>query len=100
MTVTLQLQGGATYQKTICHGEFVQVPLAAGETARAEIDPARGMDMGAGRGGRMVKEIRGGVVGVILDGRGRRPFDLPIDAADRINALQKWGAACEEYPDL
>jgi uncharacterized protein (TIGR01319 family) len=100
MEVTLHFPGGAPFQKTICHGEFVQVPLAAGEVARAEIDPARGMDMGAGRGGRMVKEIRGGVLGVILDGRGRRPFDLPIDTVERMKSLQKWGAACEEYPDL
>ncbi|HVP06456.1 MAG TPA: glutamate mutase L, partial [Candidatus Acidoferrum sp.] len=45
------------------------------QTAKATFEPERGYDVGAGRGVKLETALHGGVVGVILDGRGR-PFDL------------------------
>ena len=42
------------------------------------------------------KEIRGGTVGVILDGRGR-PLKLPDDDAERRQQLSQWVRALELY---
>ena len=55
----------------IAVGQMRLVPLGPGEKARITVEPARGFDCGAGSGKRVEKEIRGGTVGLVLDGRGR-----------------------------
>ena len=59
--------------------------------------PARSMDMGAGRGVPVQRRARGGVVGVVLDGRGR-PLQFPTKAEERVRALKQWHAALNLYP--
>jgi len=54
-----------------------------------EIEPAPGFDVGAGKGKKLVKELRGGVVGLIIDTRGR-PFKFGKDYPNRIQNLQDW----------
>ena len=44
--------------------------------------------------------LRGGVVGVILDCRGRQPFALPQDRTQRITKLGEWNEALDIYPVL
>ena len=46
----------------------------------------------------MELNIKGGVVGVVLDGRGRKPFNLPKSSDIRINSLLKWSDEIDEYP--
>ena len=55
-------------------GDMQHVPLAAPK-AKLVARPAKGFDMGAGPGNKLEAEIEGGVVGLVLDGRGR-PFNL------------------------
>jgi hypothetical protein len=38
------------------------------------------------------------VVGLIVDARGRRPFDLPKDDKKRIEKLRAWNRALDVYP--
>ena len=54
-----------------------------------EIEPTSGFDVGAGKGKKLVKELRGGVVGLIIDTRGR-PFKFGKDYPNRIACLQDW----------
>ncbi|MSR59584.1 MAG: methylaspartate mutase [Planctomycetaceae bacterium] len=61
-------------------GEIRLFVLPPGETARVEINPARGFDFGGGAGKGGIREVRGGTVGLILDARGR-PLKLPSDRA-------------------
>lgn len=79
----------------IAVGEMRLIPLGPGESAIIAVEPARGFDCGAGSGKRIEKEIRGGTVGVILDGRGR-PLVLPEDTLRRRQML----TACIEALDL
>jgi len=79
-------------------GEIRVHPLPAGETARAVLEPARGMDLGAGRGRSVEADLTGGAVGVVLDARGR-PLDLPADDGRRIAALKRWAASLSLYPE-
>ena len=72
---------------------------AAGVTVAAEIVPARQIDMGQGPGKSITTRLTGGVVGVILDGRGRQPFDLPEKREDRVEKLQEWSRAMDSYPE-
>ncbi len=69
------------------------VPLKA----RAVLEPARGLDLGYGKGNKVETELQGGVVGIILDGRGR-PFELPSDHNRRIASLKRWMTELDAYP--
>ncbi len=84
-------------EKEVRFGEMVLVPLGVGEKAKAQIEPTRGFDAGAGRGKKLELEVEGGVVGVVIDGRGR-PLSLPSDADERMDRLQEWNRALEIYP--
>ena len=79
-------------------GELLRFPLAAGETARVDIEPARGFDVGAGSGRRVQREVRGGTVGLILDARGR-PLTLPEDRQACRDTLRRWIEALDLYPE-
>ena len=54
--------------------------------------------MGAGRGREREVPLKGGVVGLVFDCRGRLPFALPPDRAKRIAKLNEWNAALGVYP--
>jgi uncharacterized protein (TIGR01319 family) len=80
----------------IIGGEMKLVEFALGETAMITLTPARGVDLGAGPGKKLQKEIKGGTVGVIFDGRGR-PLKLPEDRATCQATMQGWLDACDVY---
>ena len=44
--------------------------------------------------------IYGGVVGIILDARGRQPFNLIDNTEDRVSQLKEWSKETDEYPQL
>ena len=79
-------------------GELKVIPLAVGETATATLIPEKGLDVGAGKGQKLEKTVQGGMAGIILDGRGRKPFNLPKDKTERIRKLVAWNKALEMYP--
>ena len=82
---------------TLQFGDLQLYPLSAQERAQVEIKPARTVDVGAGKGAPVVREVTGGVVGLLLDGRGR-PLQLPTDPGARVAALKKWDQATGLYP--
>jgi len=96
-TVRLHLPDGRTEEARVTFGELVRLPLDAGQTARAEILPAGGFDVGAGRGRPLVTELSGGLVGVIVDARGR-PIELPGDDRKRRLKLLEWMQRLDAYP--
>jgi hypothetical protein len=76
----------------------VLLPLPAEGRARIVAAPERGFDLGLGRGRPLEAEIPGGVVGLIVDTRGRQPFVLPADPEQRIAKLRAWSRALDLYP--
>jgi len=82
---------------TLAFGDLKLLPLATEERATVELRPAKGVDIGAGKGTAVTREVRGGVVGLLLDGRGR-PLQLPGDNQARLKALTKWYQAVDLYP--
>ncbi len=70
-------------------GEIRVLPMGVGETLEAVLKPARGFDVGAGRGRARQVVLEGGVVGIIVDARGR-PLQLPADNALRRHKLTEW----------
>jgi uncharacterized protein (TIGR01319 family) len=96
LTVRLT-RAGAEELVEVPGGEIRCVPLAEGESADVEIRPARGLDIGAGRGRAEKMRLQGGVVGLILDARGR-PIQIPEEPDERAAAVQQWLSALEVYP--
>jgi uncharacterized protein (TIGR01319 family) len=78
--------------ETFRYGELRVLPLGVGETIQATIKPARGFDVGAGKGRAIEATLEGGVVGVVVDTRGR-PLQLPQDDATRRQKLIEWMTA-------
>jgi uncharacterized protein (TIGR01319 family) len=78
--------------ETFRYGELRVLPLGVGETLQATIKPARGFDVGAGKGRAVEATLEGGVVGVVVDTRGR-PLQLPQDDTTRRQKLIEWMTA-------
>ncbi len=94
LTFTLETRQGKI-QKTVDGGEILILPLPSGETGTIHLHPLGGGDIGAGKGAALSKEVLGGVVGVILDCRGR---PLPaLDEADCAALQRRWQAAAGAY---
>ena len=89
--------GRSPTQGTLTFGAMHLFPLAVGEEATVALKPARQIDLGAGRGEPVERRMRGGVVGLLLDGRGR-PLALPAKKDDRIRALKEWHKVLDLYP--
>ncbi len=74
-------------------------PNGIPQTIKATFEPERNYDVGGGKGVKVEKTLYGGVVGVILDGRGR-PFDLSsLNEQDRVSYLKKWAIELDIYPE-
>jgi hypothetical protein len=80
-------------------GEMKVLQLGVGERAKVTLSPAKGFDVGAGSGKSLQTMIDGGVVGVVVDCRGRRPFQLPATDEERVRKLKEWNAALSVYPE-
>jgi len=80
-------------------GELRLFPLGSGKQATIKVQPAKGVNMGEGPGTAITKDIHGGVVGLLLDGRGR-PLRFPVEQQARVAALTKWFKAVDLYPEL
>ena len=78
-------------------GNIGIIPLGVGESAQAVINPERGFDVGAGAGKALEAKVEGGLVGVIIDCRGR-PLVLPADDRTRMEMLRKWAGQLNAYP--
>ncbi|MGA1632418.1 MAG: glutamate mutase L, partial [Phycisphaerales bacterium] len=89
--------GGLSEKGQVAVGDLLRFPLGPGEVAMVEVQPERGFDCGAGPGKAISREVRGGTVGLILDGRGR-PLLLPEETAERRASLRRWFAAMDLYP--
>ncbi len=93
----LAVAGGAQERGTLHFGDLKLIPLAREQEATITLHPAKQVDVGSGAGQPITKTVQGGVVGLMLDARGR-PLQLPADQAARIAALTKWFNAVDLYP--
>jgi len=82
---------------TVFFGDLRLIPIALSEPARLQLQPAKTVDLGEGKGAPVARSIKGGVVGLLLDGRGR-PLQLPADSQACVAALMKWHQAVDLYP--
>lgn len=97
LKLTIERGDGKTEDHQVKYGELVMLPLGIDEEAKVTLHPEKGFDVGDGRGKPIEATIRGGIVGAVLDCRGR-PFKLPEDKRKRIESLNNWFAATDLYP--
>jgi len=98
----IELPDGKVEKGDIMFGQMKLIELGIGEDgiplkAKAEFTPARGFDLGRGKGTKIEGSVSGGVVGIILDGRGR-PFNLSTEAKIRVAKLKEWMLELDIYP--
>lgn len=96
-TVGFEMPDGVEKDEHIKFGEIKRIDLSERDEAKVTITPRQGLDVGAGPGHRLETTVTGGVVGVVLDGRGR-PLQLPTEIDDRKNILRDWFDAMDLYP--
>lgn len=96
-------QGTSSY--SILAGDLTTVKLNAwsrdgldSPPVQVEITPARGFNVGSGSGFPATVSVRGGLAGLILDGRGR-PLNLPPREDARIEALKRWWLEMGAYDE-
>jgi uncharacterized protein (TIGR01319 family) len=87
---------GKVVSESLPFGELKLYPLGVGQEAVIEAHPSKHFDLGEGRGKAVKRTVKGGVVGLIIDTRGR-PLALPEDKIARVNALQKWAQSVNLY---
>ncbi len=93
----MTMPDGKTIGDQLKFGELKLYPLESGQKATITVQPAKGVSMGAGAGVAVTKEVHGGVVGLLLDGRGR-PLKLPGEQQARVASLTKWFDSVGLYP--
>lgn len=98
MEVSLTMPSGETLTENIKWGEMKLIPLPERQKATATIKPGRGFDMGEGERKEVTAEVEGGVVGIILDGRGR-PLSLPESFEDRREKVLDWWTSLGVYQE-
>jgi uncharacterized protein (TIGR01319 family) len=98
MDVTIEMPDGSSIEEEMKFGEIKRIPLPEGEEAEIVISPHRGFDVGAGPGHHLDTKVSGGVVGLIIDARGR-PLILPEDEQVRHEKLLEWIRSLDLYPE-
>ena len=93
---SLVMSDGSEQQIKLHQGELLSIP-AEYEPIKAKLTPGKGMNVGAGKNEEINTTLYGGVVGLVFDGRGR-PFNLPSENDKRIDSLNIWSNAMNEYP--
>ena len=97
LSIEISVPDKPVINEDIPYGEIRLYPLDIGESASVKLQPTRKFDVGAGRGTLLQADAMGGVVGLVVDTRGR-PLEIPIDSTQRVAQLTKWQAALNTYP--
>ena len=97
LSVEIIGEGLMPITEDIQFGELHRYPLPLGEKAKLKLQPSRRFDLGAGNGTPIETEAMGGVVGLVIDTRGR-PLEIPTDSEQRVAQLTKWHTALDAYP--
>ncbi|MBA2285483.1 MAG: glutamate mutase L [Ktedonobacteraceae bacterium] len=89
--VGLEYSNGRQVMVDVMSGSIEVIPLRVNEQALLTLYPAPGVDVGLGPGerARAAEEIDGGLVGLIIDARGR-PLTLPSNQTERHAHLLQW----------
>ncbi len=102
VTITVERQKGEAETVEVRYGSITVIPLRPDQRASLSVKPAPGFSVGGGEPGKTLKtepgqEVKGGMVGLIVDARGR-PLELPANPTARRNIVHQWWDAMEAVP--
>ena len=94
LRVVMEFLDGRQEEAEIVSGTLVRLPVAPGDRVLLSLYPAPNVDIGLGPGqhARSSEPVEGGVLGLIVDARGR-PLLLPTDPETRVQQLRAWRKA-------
>ncbi|HRS95627.1 MAG TPA: glutamate mutase L, partial [Candidatus Latescibacteria bacterium] len=97
LSFEMEFQDGRRESGTMNVGDLRHFPLGLNETAKLRATPAKGWDLGHGSGKPVEAVIHGGVVGIVLDTRGR-PIQFAADRPAQIADTVRWNKATDQFP--
>lgn len=90
LRVQVTYDDDSTFSVEVNYGDLEVLPLPPGQQAVLELRPRRGFDVGLGGPGKSGKRrVSGGLVGLIIDARGR-PLTLSSDPEQSQAQVQQW----------
>ncbi len=89
LEMSITYESGGALDVEAHFGEIEIWPLMPDKRATLEIKPTRRFDVGMGNGRGVKVEVRGGLLGIVVDARGR-PLHLPEDPDARRRAVNGW----------
>jgi len=87
--IKADLPDGTKLNEWINANQLLRYDMPHDTEVEFEIEPASGFDVGEGKGKKVTRKLRGGVVGLVIDTRGR-PFNITKDMKNRVEMLNKW----------
>jgi uncharacterized protein (TIGR01319 family) len=98
-TITIKMPDGEVLEKQIEYGTIQRIELNEGQIAEIEgrVNTPFSISTRSGDNRRFEAQIEGGVVGILIDARGR-PVDLPQEDQERRKKLSEWFSLLEAYP--
>lgn len=104
MDYTMTMPDGEVISESIIYGDLKLYKLGLNDEGlpievTIDMHPTRHYDVGEGNGKPLKKKVRGGVVGVVIDARGR-PLQTDPDRNKRIEQIKKWATEMECYPEI
>jgi hypothetical protein len=89
LQMSITYENGGELDVEARYGEIEIWPLMPDKRATIEIKPTRRFDVGMGSGRGVKVEVMGGLLGIVVDARGR-PLQLPEDPDTRRRAVNRW----------
>jgi MutL-like protein len=94
LRIELEFLDGRKETAEVTSGSLARLPVAPGERALLSLFPAPSVDIGLGPGqhARSSEPVEGGLLGLIVDARGR-PVRLAVEPETRVQQLRAWRMA-------
>jgi hypothetical protein len=90
LKLKIDYDDGQSLRVEVPFGAVEVIPLMEGKRAVVEMRPSSRFDVGLGKKGKgATTELDGGVLGIIVDARGR-PLSLPADEERRRTKIEEW----------
>jgi hypothetical protein len=90
LTFKIVYDDGRSLEVEVPYGSLEVIPLPTGQTATLELRPTRRFDVGLGtRGQAGTTKVEGGLIGIMIDARGR-PLPIADDPGAQREKMQRW----------
>jgi len=98
--IQVALSGSNSVNETLGAATLKRYNFEKDEQVEAVLTPLqKTLDLGEGPGKPVSKTLKAGVVGIVVDTRGRPEIQIPEDATIRVPLLAGWVHAMGEYPE-